>query len=176
MNQHDLTRFNRRLADARGRNPFSEPVYRWFHSGDPTLRYPVRTAEGYEQLRQIDEDRWLIGMWYPPEEEGEWRRMFPDLGYPRQGMYYATDVMLLAGIEPNDTITDDVIGKLKGREGWTFRDFIDEIQGRRAKRERSLENRRNDIIDNAATAFGNLPGARGGAVSFGGVDESYKKD
>jgi hypothetical protein len=41
-----------------------------------------------------------------------------------------------------------------------------------------LASTRYAIIDNAATAFGNLPGARGGSVSFGGVDESQlvKKD
>lgn len=171
MTAQDLTRYNRRLGDARGRNPHGDPVYRWHHSKDLALRYPVRNGDGsYENLRQIDEDRWLIAMWYPPCDEDDWKRQFPDLGYPAEGMYYATDVMLLPGIEPNDTITEDVIGKLKTREGWTFRDHLDEIEGRRTKREKALAAKRSDIIDDAATAFGNIPGCRGGTVSFGGFD------
>jgi hypothetical protein len=171
MNIRDINRYNRRIGDTRGRNPHNQPVYRWMHSTDLELRYPARDGIGsVEWLRQLDDDRWAIAMWYPPEPEGRWRQMFPNLAYPHQGMYYVTDVILAAGVEPNDTITEDVIGKLKKREGKTFRDDLNEIDGRRAIHERSVLARQSDIIDNAATAFGNIPGCRGGTVSFGGFE------
>jgi hypothetical protein len=121
MNIRDINRYNGRLGDARGRNPHGQPVYRWMHSTDDELRYPARAGIGrVEWLRQLDYDRWAIAMWYPSGDEGRWRQMFPDLAYPHQGMYYVTDVILAAGVEPNDTITEDAIGKLKKRDGKTF--------------------------------------------------------
>lgn len=169
MEPGTLERLNKRLADTRGRNPHGQPVYRWFRSCD--LLYPCRNAAGnYEQLRQVDDDCYVIGMWSAPMPESEWRAQFPDIGYPHQGMYYATDIMLRQGHEPTDSRTDEVAGLIKSSELKTFRDCLDEIEASRGKREKANASIISDVIDDSVTAFGNLPGSRGGSVSFGGID------
>lgn len=171
MTPQDLKRYNRRLADLRGKSPHGDPIYQWVHSRD--LLYPCRIgASQYTSMRQVDEDRWVIAKWMPPPPEMLWKEQFPDIGYPANGQYYATDLMLAEGVEPNEGITEQVAGKLKAIEVRTFRDCLDEIERARAKNEEARKAVFNDYVDDACTAFGNLPGARGGHVSFGGSEFS----
>src|ERR1700730_13781325 len=126
MDYKTLIRLNNRLGDNLGRNPHNGSVYRWFHTRD--LKYPSRTADGgYEHLRQIDEDRWILAMWMPPPSEAEWHASFPDLGYPHQGMYYATDMMLKVGLEPDDRATDVLQDLARKNRHTTFLDKLQDI-------------------------------------------------
>lgn len=168
MDHSLLKKLNRRLGDLRGCNPHGQPVYKWFHSRD--LTYPVKTQSGYEHWRQVEEDRWLVAKWMPPMPRSEWELQFPDLGYPAQGIYYATDLILTPGMEPNDTITDQAAGMLKINEHKTMRDHLDDIERARERNDRAQRNRISDIIDNEWTAFNHVPGRRGDHVSFGGID------
>lgn len=168
MDTQTLTRLNRRLGDARGRNPRNEPVYRWVHSSE--LFYPDREGSAYVQRRQIEEDRWLVAMWQPPLPESQWKAQFPDIGYPAQGIYYATDQILLEGIEPNDTITEDVAGRIKAIGCMTFADCLRDIERQREARDATQKRIISDFVDDACCAFDHVPGRRGDHVSFGGID------
>lgn len=170
MSPQTLKRLNTRLADLRGRNPHGWPIYRWFHSSE--LTYPCRTSERtYEHFRQLDDDQWVIAKWEPSPSLEHWKAQFPDLGYQPQGQYYVTDMMLAPGMEPNDTLTDSIAGAIKINGTKSFRDFLDEIEGRREKRERSFQSKVEDFVDDACAAYDHMPGTRGGHVSFGGIDK-----
>jgi len=51
----------------------------------------------------------------------------------------------------------------------TLRELNSEIVAREERRERANQNIVDDVVDDAFTAFNNLPGCRGGSVSFGGI-------
>jgi hypothetical protein len=169
MSPQRLFELNRRLGDLRGRNPHGDPVYRWFHSKD--LTYPARENDGiFRWVRQVDEDCYLIGMWQPPPSRETWKAQFPDIGYPERGIYYATDKILRAGVEPSDGLTDQIAGLIKELGMKTMRDILDEFEMARERQDKRQEDLISDIVENSVTAFGNDPGKRGGSVSFGGIE------
>lgn len=169
MNQQTLDRLNRRLGDVRGYNPHGQPLFAWIHSS--LLFYPVNMGGGsYCQQRQIDEDRWLVAKWDAPMPERQWKAQFPDIGYPANGMYYATDQILVEGTEPNEAINEDVAHRLKVNASKTFKDHLNDIERAREVQELANKNYISDFVDDACVAFNNIPGKRGGATSFGGID------
>lgn len=181
MDKDILKRLNRVLDDNLGRNPYGEPRYKWAHTRE--LMYPLArpderrtngglyvTGEHYEMTRQIEEDRWVVAVWEPSPDEETWAAAFKgEVPWPRRGMYYVSDIMLRPGIEPNDQVTNDVLGKVKAKRALTFRDFLDHAEAKAEHMNKETERIQSDYIDDVVTAFGNIPGKRGGSVSFGGV-------
>lgn len=183
MEAHTLKRMNRSLKDHLGSNLYGDPLYKWLHTSDEALRYPLRVSESmvqlngilrpvarYEWQRQIEDERWVVASWSEPPSYDEWLSMFgSEIGWPRRGLYYSTDIMLKLGIEPNDAATNDVIGKVKAQRRLTYRDFLDHANAKAEHASNEALRQQHDLIDDAVTAFGNIPGKRGGSVSFGGI-------
>ncbi len=181
MDKTVLARLNRSLEDHLGRNPHGQARYKWAHTRE--LLFPMvvhsdtRTKGGlyvvgqrYEMTRQIEEDRWVVAVWDSPQSREQWDATFRgEVPWPRQGMYYASDIMLLPGVEPNDLVTNDVLGKVKAKRTMTMLDFMEHAEAKVESRKRETERIQSDYIDDVVTAFGNIPGKRGGSVSFGGV-------
>lgn len=184
MDTHVLARLNRVLADpvtGLGRNPHGQPMYKWAHTRE--LQFPLalpsetRSQGGifmlgshYQWTRQIEDDRWVLAVWDGSWSEAQWNATFRgEVPWPRQGMYYASDIMLKPGVEPNDQATNDVLGKVRAKAPMTMKDFLEHAEAKVERAKRETEQIQSDYIDDVVTAFGNIPGKRGGSVSFGGI-------
>lgn len=182
MTKLELARLNRILGDSLGRNPQGDPIYKWIWSRE--LTFPLRSKEktverngiivfepSYEWEPQVAGDCWLLAKWLMPEGSYDsWLTSFgSEVPFPAHGLYYVTDVMLKPGLEPNEAITYDCIGKVKHLRGLTLSEVVDAQQAKMDRNDKASETRLEDFIADKATAFGNVPGKRGGVVSFGGV-------
>lgn len=181
MQTNELARLNRILGDSLGRNPQGDPIYKWIWSRD--LTFPMRsgtktTTQGglvifdhdYTMEPQVSDECWLLAKWCAPCSPSEWLGTFGgEVGFPSNGLYYTTDVMLKAGVEPNEAVTYDCIGKVKHLRNLTVSQILEAQKDKMSRSEKRSDDRVADFIADKATAFGNVPGKRGGATSFGGV-------
>jgi hypothetical protein len=180
MQPLELDRLNRILADTLGRNVHGEPIYKWIASRE--LTFPLRDKEKlvtrngilvfephYVWEPQTTSECWVLAKWLAPPSHDEWLDSFgTEVAYPARGLYYVTDVMLSPEYEPNEAITYDSIGKVKALRSLTLSDIVRLQREKRDSIETAGDRRIADWIDDKATAFGNVPGKRGGHVSFGG--------
>jgi hypothetical protein len=177
MTTSQLSHLNNRLARDLGRTPYGDPQMKWVHSDH--LQHPMRVP-GYDfvptpgglvqaapkyELRPMNptlDHQWVICRWEAPISEQEWRDAFGyQMEWPSHGDYYPTNVALPQGVEPNDTWTDRVIEAERERRSKSLADHANAIQRGMERNERSVRSRRNDIIEDAIPAFGNVPGTKG---------------
>jgi hypothetical protein len=184
MTKQHLRRLNARLAREFGRTPFGGPNLKWAFGGDLKHAYRVpgfdfkKQASGlvvaepkYEvgSINPLYAQQWVICRWEAPISEAEWRTAFGSgMEWPREGEYYPTNVALDRGTEPSDAWTDAVIAAEKKRRAKSLADHQANIERECADGERHARNLRRDIIDDACTAFGNVPGRKMG-TSFPSV-------
>lgn len=180
MDQTELARLNRILGDSLGRNPQDEPIFKWMRSED--VRLPMKTDESLVLLNGIyrpepkytweptyDAGCWVLAMWHFSEPD-EWITSFGnEVPWPQHGLHYVTDMILLAGIEPNETATYDAVQAVKQLRVTSIADHLYNIRAKRARLEKQGRDELYEYLTSKATAFGNIPGKRGGTVSFGGI-------
>jgi len=181
MQTTELARLNRILGDSLGRNPQGEPIYMWIWSRD--LKFPIRSSNDmvernglivfepqYTWEPQVTGDCWLLAKWLLPGEPDVWLAAFgTEVPFPQHGLFYVTDVMLRPGIEPNEAVTYDTIGKVQHLRSLTVSQVLETQQIKMDRNEQRSDDRVADWIADKAVAFGNVPGKRGGQVSFGGI-------
>lgn len=182
MQTTELARLNRILGDSLGLNVHGDPIYKWIWSRD--LTFPLRSKEktverngifvfeaSYEWEPQVGVDCWLLAKWISPADSYDtWLSQFgSEVPFPAKGMYYTTDVMLKAGLEPNEAITYDSVGKVRTFRHLTLSQILEAQEAKMQRSEQRSDARIADFVADKATAFGNVPGKRGGRVSFGGV-------
>lgn len=170
MTPYLLKKLNDLLAFALGNNPKGEPLYKWAHSRDLFALLPGRDGK-IRPMRKIDEDRWVITMWIPPLVTAEqWEEAFKGAApYPRGGEYEVTDLLLHPGVEPTESVTQTVIGKIKAWRYATRHEIRQQRDDRAAYCQKSASDHATDIYRNQLPAFDGIPGKRGYNVSFGGV-------
>lgn len=185
MTKSQLSHLNNRLARDLGRSPTGLPLLKWAFSEDLThpMRVPgfdmvdspggIAVAQPRYEVRKMNpffDHQWVVCRWEAPIPEDEWLAVFgTQMVWPRAGEYYPTNVALPRGAEPNITWTERVIEAERERRGKTFRDHEAEIDQGLALQERRTRGRISDIVSDAMTAFGNVPGTRSGGVSFPSV-------
>ncbi len=172
MDQSRLKRLNQILADQLGSNS-QGPLYKWAWTRD--LRIGIQTAfRRYEHVPQVAEDRWALAMWQAPPSEELFKMTFgTEMAYPRSGWYHVCDTpvdrLLEEGFEPSERFTYYIIHLTKKQRAMSMRDIRRTIEDNRAARDVEKDKHVGDYLDDVVTAFGNLPGKRGGSVSFGGI-------
>ncbi len=170
----DLFKLDQKLGDLLGRNPLNEPLYRWFYSESWFHLMNMGHTRGarLEQRKMVSlNDVWLLGHWHPPLSRSAWELQYGlKLLYPSNGYYSPTNLTLVEGDFPSMNATDEFIQAIRRNQAKSFADHLADGERIIARREHAAESRREDIIDDACTAFGNDPGKRNGNVSFGGID------
>lgn len=177
MSPSTLDHLNTLLRDHLGvtRGGSFVPTYKWIHSRDRELFVPLEISAGvYESYPQIMEERWVLAMWMAPPSEWEWKAQFQgQIGYPRNGYYVAVDTpcdpLLEEGAEPNERMTLYIIGLRKKEIALGLRGLHEKFKEATARREHNKDRITDDFLSDKWTAFGNVPGRRGGHVSFGGI-------
>lgn len=180
---------NNRLGNALGRNPHGEPLYKWIWVNDwehfmrdisgfkPTAQPSglIVMEPQYVKRRMIPDldgdnkhlkDRWHIGHWHDCGDEATWRSLFGTAAlWSRFGVYTQTDIWSPQGQLPTETITDDLILRVKQFRSLTAADIRNGFAEKDAKFEAANDQARRDMIADAMTAYGNVPGTKG-STSF----------
>lgn len=192
----EIKRFNDLLGSELGRNPYGEPVYRWENSEHVLRRKVVcnglKPAERWVDRPVLDErgeptgktlavreqivaaekawpwldHQWVVTKWcFTPYEE--WNAAFGTLlDWPERGYYHPTNAELEAGQSPTVAITQEFIGLMRKELGRTFSDYMEQSESGLDRWDKANESQIEDIIADATTAFGNIPGTRSGGVSL----------
>jgi hypothetical protein len=170
MTPYLLKKLNDQLKFALGNNPKDEPLYRWTHTRDIFTMLPGRDGE-IRPMRKIDEDKWVIEMWTPPQLTVEqWEEAFKGVvPYPRGGEYEVTDIILHPGVEPSEGVTQTVIGTIKAWRHATRSEVKQLVDDRTTYCKKSASDHATDIYRNQLPAFDGIPGKRGYNVSYGGI-------
>lgn len=177
MTTAQLHRVNALLRDRLGSNPRGEPMFKWVHSRDRELFYPLENGQGnYEMAPQVYEDRWVLAKWLAPPSRMEWESVFRgQIPYPRRGYYHAVDTacdwLLKRGIEPNERITNYLSDIARDQLAMSRKQIMAHFADSRAYRAKEKERIIEDCVGDACTACSgqSIPGKRGGSVSFPGV-------
>lgn len=186
----EVKKENRRLALALGMNPHDEPLYKWIWAN--TWLHLMRDISGHEPKAQESglivmcpiyiartmipnisdpksphRDRWAIGHWHTCGPEAFWRVNFgSDVMWSNKGFYTPTDIFSQQGQTPDSKVTDDLIVRVKQFRAMTLADTREHFAAQATQIEKDKSNLRKDMIGDALTAFGNIPGSRSGSVSF----------
>lgn len=187
------------LGSELGRNWMGDPVYCWKYSEDFihhffAPRIDGREGEEYEtvhsnglyiQQRKVltrkmcpgMTDQWLVAMWSDAGSEEDWNEAFGDrLPWPRRGYYAPTNAALNPSELPDVAVTLEIIGLIRKDKKKTYADLMEEGESAIAYEEKCKNNRLDDAIADACTAFGNAkPGSVGNGVSFPLISRSAGK-
>lgn len=179
MNNLRIDSLNRLLRDYLG-GKLDLPLYKWMHSRDRDLFCPMGRLDStdpkasYEMVPQVWDERWTLAMWQAPPSRLEWEAQFKgQVPYPAQGYYVAVDTacdwILEQGYEPNERITQYVINLRRKELAMKEQGILESFQNATQRRAKEKEAAADDFLTNKWTAFSNVPGKRGGHVSFGGI-------
>jgi hypothetical protein len=184
----ELSRLNDLLGAELGRNPYGEPLYRWDYADDlmhwrrKGAAYnmvqipgsPLILAEPeYEQVRLCPwlSEQYALTLWTAPSPEAQWRATFGDkLLWPRRGYYMPTNIALDREEAPTIPITWEVIDTIRKQRQKTFADHVADGERALDYEERAKAAEARDAVADAMTAFGNVPGKRGGHVAFQNIE------
>jgi hypothetical protein len=112
-------------------------------------------------------DTWLIAHWHEAEPEYAWRIKYgSDALWPRDGYWTPVNAWAERGQLPTETLTDKIIELVSKYRVISGRQIYEEAERAVEYQERAQDNLRKDIIEDACTAFGAIPGSRAGGVSF----------
>lgn len=184
-----LANLNDLLGAELGRNPHGESLYRWDLSDDldhwrrkPATYAMVQIPGSPLILAEPEYEKvplcpWLISqyvltLWTAPTPESQWRATFGDkLLWPRRGYYMPTNIALEREGCPTVDLTNEVIGTIRQQRKKTFADHVADTERALDYEEKSNKILRNDAIADMMTAFGNIPGKRGGSVAFQNIEK-----
>lgn len=187
----ELRKMNKRLGRELGTNPHGDPLYKWIWVND--WMHLMRDIKGfapkalpsglivmepdYIQRRMVPgldapdspyRDRWHVGHWHDCGDQRIWEETFGTQAlWSRFGYYSMTDVWgPPAGTLPTDSVTDGLIIRVKQFRSMSRAEIRDKFAADAEREEKRNDATRMDMIGDALTAFGNIPGTRGGHVSF----------
>ncbi len=178
-----VKKLNERIGACLGRNPAGEPLYKWVYSED--YFHWMRDITGYQEVKQPGgfitmepiykrrkmvphmEDTWMIAHWHEADPEYAWRIKYgSDALWPREGYWTPVNAWAERGQLPDDSLTDKIIELVSKYRAISGQEIYDEAEQAVDAQERAEDNLRKDIIDDACTAFGAIPGSRSGSTSF----------
>lgn len=109
--------------------------------------------------------------------EAEWRATFGDnIAYPEGGQIYMPTVVLEKGHRPGENDTRYMIAAIKRQRDKTEKQLDEEMKQAEEKRAKDTQNRVFDIVSDACTAFGKVPGSNNGGVSLPSVTPKRKAE
>lgn len=181
---------NEYLGRELGRNPYSEPIFRWDWSED--LYWPsyatgksieVTSPEGFVYFQpEYAKDRmshklhhqWVITKWYPPEDLENWQTNFPGAPYPARGYRIHTDWANKPNCAPTLVDTEILVKQIRQQRSMSFTDRHADMEAQDLRKEASIQREISDQIrDCIPAALNPFPGKRGGEVAWQtGVGES----
>lgn len=148
----------------------------WDDAGEDPPVQPVLNRKGFVTMdpEYIErkmcpqfKDVWLVAHWHPPQPEHIWYKLYgSDAIWPRKGFYNQTNAWAEIGQLPTDSLTDKFIEIVRRQQSMTAQAQYEEAARKFDAIDRDADRQREDMIDDACTAFGNLPGTRSGGVSF----------
>ena len=126
--------------------------------------------DAYRKMRWSDVygPCWIIAKYWKPMSEKEWHDLYgAQIPWPRQGEYHAIEnLKLLPGREPSDRTTKAIIWMIHQDNQKTYQDHIQEGDQLREQEMQSTMSRIESELTDTLTAFGKVPGSRGGGVSL----------
>lgn len=181
MDQSGLRFLNRLLGDSLGLSPAGEPEYKWFHAKDllseivengriAVLPQVPESLKGDGPSMTAPAHRYVLAKWLPPQTTKEqWIAMFGDeIPYPRGGAYQATDIILHVGVEPTESLTNEVIGKVKAFRALSSQGIKDAMDAGRELSRKGTDAEISDRIADRLPHPGHVVGAKDN-ISFGGI-------
>lgn len=127
--------------------------------------------------------QWVVCKWIAPGDESDWRQNFGSaLDYPRNGIYFPTNVYLDEGVSPWDTdqegvsITRYVIGLIREQAKKSLADWKAEGEAIIAHRERETDRKLDNEIGDLMLPFGHVPGSREGGTSLPSKESTANHD
>ena len=119
--------------------------------------------------------RWILAHWQPPIHRERWVAMFGDTApWPKDGEYHPIDsVVMPPGLEPLDIHTEVACMAIRLHLKTTRQDLQDRFDKTIAQEKKDMSREVYDeMVDSENAFFNPKPSARGGHVSFGGIDTS----
>lgn len=130
-------------------------------------KYELRKAASYLNRQ------WVVCKWMDPGSESQWREQFGQhIEYPRNGIYFPSNVYLEEGINPWDTdqdgvtVTHYIIRLIKEQAKKSLADLKAEGEAILANREKANDHRIDEILGDVMLPFGHEPGTRNSGVSL----------
>jgi len=119
-------------------------------------------------------EQWVAVVWSAPGTREEWMREFGNrLEYPPRGYRVPTNACLEPNVDPDVSVTWDLVHKIRAQRKKTFAQWMEETDDALALKERRDESLLDSMISDAITAFGNAkPGARSGGISLPSTETS----
>lgn len=169
------------MGDELGLTPYGEPRYKWVQAGDLTfpvkakdkwvvrngLHVPEAQFEMRPQCPHLDRRQWVLAMWLVPPSLFQWKMQFgTEAGYQERGYFMATDCIRAVGKKPTENVTRGAIGAIKQVREMNLADFEAHHEAKAAKNEKDTASLYDDWLKDKMTAFGEVPGSRGGLTSF----------
>ncbi len=200
-----IPELNELLRRSLGSNPYGEGLFKWEYSEDlywPTVQAgkydvtehkgPVRDAKGRFQKRTsisvvtpvCKKERmctkyfrqWVITRWLPPERLHTWTAVMPGTPFPARGYrVHINGTQIPPDDVPNLRDTERFIENIREARSISIEALTELMEEEWERREKESENRLTDQIEDAFTAFLNVPGSRGYHVSFPSVEKKEKK-
>jgi hypothetical protein len=140
-------------------------------------KYELRKAANH-LFRQ-----WVICKWLDPGPEDQWRAAYgAHMEYPRNGIYFPTNVVLDPDINPCDTneagvsITQVIVGMIREQAKKSLADWKKEGEDIIAYKEKLNDHRIDEIVGDVLLPFGHEPGTRSGGVSLPSAASSVNHD
>lgn len=156
----------------------------------------------YQRVRQSWKlkNQWLITRWLAPAQlaglvkgfyigeadplfseevvREHWDRLFPDSEYPARGLHFMTDWRNKPNMLPTRRDTDLLIHQIREQMSGMSAAAVLAAMEQEATETRAAKTKTNeDMIEDSFTAFLNPnPGARGGHISFGGMQFKSKEN
>ncbi len=189
MTERQIRKLNAKFLEF-GTTPNGFSRFRWLRTRD--MHFLVQGAleetktEGglivgmqrtYERhcYAEVYGDCWILACWQAPIPRARWIAAFGDSApWPSQGEYHPIDnVQMPPGIEPNETHTEVACMAIRLHLKRTRQDLDDAFEMGQERESRSIRNEIYDEMCDSEAAFNNPnPGARGGPVSFGGINNT----
>jgi hypothetical protein len=189
MTENQLRKLNRAFREF-GLTPNGATQFRWMHTTEMHFLVAAgfeenKTESGlivgmkrtYEQhcYAEVYGPRWILAHWQEPIPRHRWVAAFGDSApWPKDGEYHPIDnVMLDPGREPNEAHTEVACMAIRLHRKTTRQELTDSFHATVDAEKREMRNQIHDEMVDEENAFHNPnPGARGGPVSFGGIDQS----
>ena len=189
MTTSQIKKHNQLLARELGPSPQGSGIYEWRWSedllhpmfmgefewkADPQSQSGLLVPRPVIQMRKLCpllKDQWVLCMWLAPMPREKWDATFGSkYDYPSKGEWGPTSVDLEPGVEPativrGQTMTDLVINAIRQERKKTFKDRIAESEAEDAYADKVQTAKIEGIVEEAAPAFGNVPGRKMG-ISF----------
>lgn len=189
MTSSELRKLQRMLKQAFGTTAIGRALFKWERTSNlhyiipstgsildaavlmPNGLYAVKTRHERHSWAKRMGNVWCIAHWVRPKcDYDAWVKQYGTaFVYPANGYYRPVEGTQLApDADPDVTVTEMAIRAAQEQMGKSYDDFLVELSIAAMKDKTEMERMADDLVDDALTTFGQVPGEKGN-VSYPSV-------